>query len=123
MTEPTVESGPDLMVLAAELAADLADVTSEGDGGVVTYRRGATVFARVSPDALDLRLPADIAEAALRTPDTAPGEPAGRAGAPPLAAPGWVRFSPKGRERHVTDRAAAWFHTAWRHAGGGESVA
>jgi hypothetical protein len=114
------------MVLAADLAADLADVTSEGDGGVVTYRRGATVFARVSPDALDLRLPADIAEAALRTPDTAPADVPGRPAGPPPAAPaalGWVRFSPHGRERHVMDRAAAWLHTAWRHAGGGEPAA
>ena len=101
-------SGPDLMVLAAELAAELDDVGSAGDGGVVAYRRGSTVFARVSADALEVRLPPDIADAALRTPDT-------------LALPegvGWLRFTPVGRERHVVDRATAWFQMAWRHAAG-----
>jgi hypothetical protein len=100
--------GPDLMVLAAEMAAELDDVSSAGDEGVVTYRRGGTVFARVSADALEVRLPADIADAALRTPDTA-ALPGGT---------GWLRFAPLGRERHVVDRATAWFQMAWRHAGG-----
>jgi hypothetical protein len=100
--------GPDLMVLTADLAAELEDVSSDGEGGIVTYRRGGTIFARVSADALEMRLPADIADAALGTPDTVtlPG------GA------GWLRFSPQGRERHVVDRASAWFLTAWRHAAG-----
>jgi hypothetical protein len=53
-----------------------------------------------------VRLPTEIAAAALRTPDTAP-DPDDR---------GWVRFSPTTAEGHVTDRAAAWFRTAWRHA-------
>lgn len=100
--------GPDLMVLIADLAAESDGVSSSGDGGIVSYQRGAVLFARVSADALEVRLPADIADAALRTPDTAaiPGEP------------GWLRFSPRGRERHVVDRATAWFQLAWRHAGG-----
>jgi hypothetical protein len=104
MSEPF---GPDLMVLSADLAAELGDVSSSGDGGVVSYQRTGTIFARVSADTLEVRLPADIADAALRTPDTSP-------------IPGdtsWVRFTPRGRERHVTDRAAAWFEMAWRHAG------
>ena len=100
--------GPDLMVLAADLAAELDDVSSAGDEGVVSYRRGGTVFARVSADALEVRLPADIADAALRTPDTA-ALPGGA---------GWLRFAPLGRERHVLDRATAWFQMAWRHAAG-----
>lgn len=96
------------MVLVADLAAESDDVSSSGDEGIVSYRRGAVLFARVSADALDVRLPADIADAALRTPDTAaiPGDV------------GWLRFSPRGRERHVVDRATAWFQMAWRHAGG-----
>jgi hypothetical protein len=104
----TEESGPDLMVLVAEVAAEMGEVTSSGDGGVVAYQVAGVVFARVSADALDVRLPADIADAALRTPDTAavPGDA------------GWLRFSPRGRERHVVDRATAWFQMAWRHAGG-----
>jgi hypothetical protein len=98
--------GPDLMVLVADLAAEAEGVSSSGDKGIVSYRRGAVLFARVSADALEVRLPADIADAALRTPDTT-----ALAGAP-----GWLRFSPRGRERHVTDRASAWFQMAWRHA-------
>ena len=105
-------TGPDLMALAAELAAELEDVHASGEGGIVTYDRGATVFARVSADAIEVRLPDDIAEAALRTPDTLP-----------LSGVGWLRFEPQGRERHVTDRASAWFQTAWRHAGAPPEVA
>ena len=98
----------DLLVLAAELADELGDVTVSGDGGVVSYRRGDAVFAQATADALELRLPEDIAEAALRTPDTfaVPGRA------------GWVRFVPTDDERHVSDRATAWFQTAWRHAEG-----
>jgi hypothetical protein len=97
------------MVLTAELAGDLEGVVRDGDGGRVSYRRGETVFARVSADALEVRLPEDIADAAERTPDTV---------AIPGAA-GWVRFAPRGAEQHVTDRATAWFETAWRHADDG----
>ena len=58
---------------------------------------------------MELRLPEDIAEAALNTPDTVPVS--GQAG--------WVRLEPVGVEGHVIDRASAWFLTAWRHAEGG----
>jgi hypothetical protein len=104
------------MVLAAELVAELGDVTSDGDGGVVSYRRDEVLFAMVSADALEVRLPPDIAEAAVRTPDTVSLTAA--PGSPPPGGPGWVRFSPRGHERHVVDRASAWFRTAWRHARG-----
>ena len=104
----TDEPALDLQTLAAELASDLEGVSVSGDGGVVAYQRGEAVFARATPDALELRLPEDIAEAALRTPDTL---------AVP-AQPGWVRFVPLDGERHVIDRATAWFQTAWRHAEG-----
>jgi hypothetical protein len=103
----TDDPAPDLADLAASVVAELGEVTVAGDGGVTVYRRGATVFARATIDALELRLPEDIAEAALRTPDTlaVPGQP------------GWVRFVPNDTERHVIDRATAWLQTAWRHAG------
>jgi len=101
------EAAPDLMVLVAELAAELGDTSAVGDHGVVAYQRAEQEFARVSADALEVRLPEDIAEAALRTPDTSMVVGSG----------GWVRFTPRGTERHVTDRAAAWFRTAWRYAG------
>jgi hypothetical protein len=101
--EPTL----DFEELTTELAADLEGISVSSDGGVLTYRRGRAAFARAAAVALEVRLPEDIAEAALRTPDTY--DVAGQ--------PGWVRFAPTGGERHVIDRAAAWFQTAWRHAG------
>jgi hypothetical protein len=102
-----VDGAPDLADLAATVVVELDDVTVTGDGGVTVYSRGDTVFARATVEALELRLPEDIAEAALRTPDTlpVPGQT------------GWVRFVPSDGERHVIDRAAAWLQTAWRHAG------
>jgi hypothetical protein len=102
------EPALDLQALAAELVSELEDVAVSDDGGVIVYQRGEAVFARATHDALELRLPEDIADAALRTPDTfaVPGQP------------GWVRFVPPDHERHVIDRAMAWFQTAWRHAEG-----
>jgi len=105
MTENENEA-PDLAGLCAELADELDGVVSSSDGETTTYSRGEGAFARASCSRLEVRLPADIAEAALNTPDTVL-DPDDR---------GWVRFTPKGGERHVTDRATAWFQTAWRHA-------
>ena len=97
----------DLVELLDALAAQLGEVTESRDGGATAYERVGTRFARSSPEGIELRLPPDIAEAALRTPDTE--AVAGQ--------PGWVRFRPRSTERHVSDRAEAWFRTAWRHAG------
>ena len=102
----TDTSRPDLAGLCADLSAELDEVSSSTDGDVVAYSRGGAVFARVSGAMLAVRLPVDIAEAALRTPDTTI-DPHDR---------GWVLFTPRADERHVTDRAAAWFETSWRHA-------
>jgi len=102
----TDNAAPDLAGLCADVAAELEEVTSSADGGVTSYARGTAVFARVTDARLEVRLPADIAEAALRTPDTVL-DPEDR---------GWVRFTPPDSERHVTDRASAWFEIAWRHA-------
>ena len=100
-------SEPALEGLIAQLADELEDVTISRQDAVSTYERAGSAFARHSADALEVRLPEDIGEAALRTPDTAtmPGQP------------GWIRFAPRSSERHVRDRAEAWFTTAWRHAG------
>ena len=103
----TNEAAPDLAGLCAELADELDEVSSSADGDAIVYERGGAAFARLTASVLEVRLPADIAEAALRTADTA------KAGGQ-----GWVRFTPRFAERHVTDRASAWFVTAWRHAAG-----
>jgi hypothetical protein len=102
----TTDGAPDLAGLCVELADELDEVSSSADGGVTAYARGGAVFARVSGLTMEIRLPADIADAALRTPDTVV-DPDDR---------GWVRFTPADDERHVIDRATAWFQTAWRHA-------
>ena len=102
----TIDGAPDLAGLCAELADELDEVSSAADGDVVAYARGGAVFARVAGSTFEVRLPADIADAALRTPDTAL-DPEDR---------GWLRFTPTDDERHATDRAAAWFQTACRHA-------
>ena len=96
----------DLVALCGELASDLDNISTVSEGGATTYSRGGALFARASATSLEVRLPGDIAEAALRTPDTATAEERG-----------WIRFTPGDAERHVTDRAEAWFRTAWRHAG------
>ena len=100
------DARPDLAGLCADLAVELDEVSSTVGGETVTYARSDLVFARVDRGALQLRLPVDIAEAALNTPDTAL-DPNDR---------GWLRFSPSDAEPHVFDRAEAWFRIAWRHA-------
>jgi hypothetical protein len=104
----TDHGAPDLAGLCVELAGELDEVTSSAEDGGTTFRRAGTPFARASGSVLDVRLPEDIADAAARTTDTVE-----------LDEPGWVRFAPDSSERHVVDRATAWFETGWRHAGGG----
>jgi hypothetical protein len=70
--------------------------------------RAGRPFARVARNVIEVRLPADIARAAMRTPDAGPSS----------LGQGWVRFSPRSTEPHVMDRARAWLITAWRHTAG-----
>src|SRR5262245_2339206 len=98
--------------LVASIAPFLDEVVASEDAasGMMVYRRGEREIARMDAQALEVRLPPDVADAASRTPDTVAigGEP------------GWIRFTPTSAERHVADRAEAWFRTAWRHAGADE---
>lgn len=102
----TTDGALDFTGLCAEIADELDEVAASPDGAGIAFARGGTVFARVSEQALELRLPVEIAAAALRTPDTTV-DPDDR---------GWVRFAPDSNAQHVSDRARAWFQTAWRHA-------
>ena len=102
----TENAAPDLAGLCAELASELDEVTSSSEGGVVAYARSGVEFARADGPTLRVRLPVDIADAARNTPDTAL-DPDDR---------GWLVFSPASDDRHVTDRASAWFRIAWKHA-------
>jgi hypothetical protein len=102
----TDDSAPDLAGLCADCAAELDDAAGSSDGSVTVYAREGIEFARVRGGILRLRLPVDIAEAALNTPDTSLA-PEDR---------GWLMFAPATAEPHVIDRAKAWFHIAWKHA-------
>jgi hypothetical protein len=97
---------PDLAGLCAGLAPELDEVTSSSDGAALVYTREGIEFARVEGATLRVRLPVDIAEAALNTPDTKL-DPDDR---------GWLIFTPADAQRHVIDRASAWFRLAWKHA-------
>ena len=100
------ENRPDLAALCAGCAAELDDATGTTDGDTTAYAREGVEFARVEGVTLRVRLPVDIAEAALNTPDTQL-DPDDR---------GWLLFTPADAERHVIDRATAWFRIAWKHA-------
>ncbi len=85
-----------------ELIAETPDVTESGG----EYARAAVVFAaRPAPNAVELRLGPDIAEAALNTPHTAPS-PRG---------PDWVRLETNDWSA-AHDRLEAWYRVAWRLA-------
>jgi hypothetical protein len=101
--------GTRIAELIASIVPFLDDVEVATAGGRVVYRRGTLEIARSDGTALEVRLPPDIADAATRTPDTEAV----------TGQPGWIRFTPRSNERHVADRAEAWFRTAWRHAGEG----
>jgi hypothetical protein len=102
----TGDTKPDLVALCAACAAELEDATGLADGAAAVYTREGVEFARVEGATLRVRLPVDIAEAALNTPATKL-DPDDR---------GWLMFSPSSDERHVIDRATAWFRLAWKHA-------
>jgi hypothetical protein len=89
-------------VLAA-LVAETADVKLR-DG---EYSRAGVVFAaRPRPAAVELRLGAEIAEAAVNTPNAATS-PRGL---------DWVLLEPKSWT-DASDRLEAWYRVAWRLAG------
>jgi hypothetical protein len=93
----------------ASLLDEAADVETPADR---EYARGGTTFAaRPAEDVVELRLGEDIADAAMRTPDTN-SSPRG---------PGWVRFAPREWDDHAFDRLEAWFLVAWRMAAGRQS--
>lgn len=91
-----------------EMASRLAGVERRQDGGSVIFLRASQPFAVVEGDSVAFRLDPLIAAAAAATPDAAPS-PRGKE---------WVQFSPRELDRFATDRATAWFESAWRRAGG-----
>jgi len=100
--------------LAEALAAAAAGLEPierrPGTGGSVEYLRAGRLLAvlETGGSAASFLLSAAVAEAALRTPDTAPST-RGR---------GWITLRPALLDGHAVDRASAWLESAWRHAGG-----
>jgi hypothetical protein len=89
---------------AAEQLDDV-DVVTFGEG--VEWRRDGRPFAAVARGVAEFQLDPQVAQAAVRTPDT---ERSNRG-------PDWVRFSPEALDGHALDRAQAWLASAWRRAG------
>ena len=102
--------GPAGRGLLAELVLAVVDQLAgvdriDDDDGAV-WRRAGRPFAALASVALEVRLQAPVAHAALRTPDTAASK----------RGEGWVRFAPASLDRFAADRVAAWLESAWRHA-------
>ena len=96
-------------VLAA--AADEAEVVAEpdhGGGGGVAWVAGGRRFTTLDETGAiaSFRLDAELAGAALRTPDVKAS----------FLGPEWVEFRPSAMDDHAADRAAAWFLAAFRRA-------
>lgn len=93
-----------LAVVAARLGSHEFRIDTEG----TEYRRADRPFALVEKHGrrASFRLPAAVASAAVRTPDTLPSD----------RGPGWVTLEPIVLDGHAIDRAVAWFESAWRHA-------
>jgi hypothetical protein len=89
------------------LVGELEEVRRREVGMTVEYDRAGIVFAAREAGRLSFRLRADIAEHALRTPETSKS-PRGRE---------WVTLASEATDTFTVDRAAAWFESAWRLAG------
>jgi hypothetical protein len=90
--------------LLAELLDETADVSLSATR---EYAHDGVAFAhRTGEETIDLKLGAEIGEAALRTPDT---HPSGRG-------PDWISFTPKAWDDMAADRLRAWFRVAWKLA-------
>lgn len=99
-------SSDDLKTSLGDLLAELLDETLEVElSATREYAHNGVAFAhRTDEETIDLRLGAEIGEAALRTPDTHPSS----------RGKDWVAFAPKVWDSLAADRLKAWFRVAWR---------
>ena len=95
-----------MAALLETAAGELEPIDRNERDDWVEWGIGGVVFAAVSGDRAEFRLARPVAAAALRTPDTAPSD----------RGPDWVSFAPAALDRHASDRAVAWFGSAWRRA-------
>jgi hypothetical protein len=110
MTDDGIHNGhaqaPSLTDAIDRLADELDDIHRHESGTLIEYVRGATVFAVRQGTIAGFRLRSDVAEAALRTPDTVRSS----------RGPGWITLQPRIVDAFALDRALAWFESAWRLA-------
>jgi hypothetical protein len=81
-----------------------------GDGAETTWSLGGSIFATLSPDGATASFLLDpiVANAAARTPDVTRSR----------RGEGWVDMTPRVVDRHVYDRARAWFLSGHRRLTG-----
>ncbi len=94
----------------ADALDDVAEFIVDGDGYRVEV--AGSLAAVVEPDAVEVRLRAAVADAALRTAD-ATASARGR---------GWVRYAPTDLDDFARDRAIAWLDSAVRLAAEGAEL-
>jgi hypothetical protein len=107
VTIPDRSSTSTLESVVAELLEGLPELATAPGGAGRSWTREDVEFAVVGPLGVELRLDAQVALAAARTPDAAPS-PRG---------PEWVRFNPRELDGHALDRLRAWVDLAYRRAG------
>ena len=98
---------PSLPAYVAEVIVDLPESRSQSIDGVVTWSRGGRPFAALGANGIEICLDRAIAEAAARTPDTAPSS----------RGADWIRFNPHELDGHALDRLRAWLELGYRRAG------
>jgi hypothetical protein len=97
-----------LAELFEEAGSSVGAVDHRDVGGGVEYVVDGRPFAALAGGTAEFRLEPLVGRAALGTPDAMPS-PRG---------PEWVAFRPGDLDRFASDRATAWFLSAWRHARG-----
>ncbi|MBI2776542.1 MAG: hypothetical protein HYX57_04640 [Chloroflexi bacterium] len=101
---------PDALLEAVEtMIAGLDGTASSEVAGGMEWHRDGRPFATLDGSRVVVRVGAAIAAAAIRTPDTMPGDPG----------PDWVAFEPAALDEHALDRLEAWLTAAWRRAAPG----
>jgi hypothetical protein len=94
--------------LFEEAGSTLGTVDRREANGGLEFLVDGRPFAALAGGTAEFRLEPVVARAALGTPDAMPS-PRG---------PDWVAFRPSELDRFASDRATAWFLSAWRHARG-----
>ena len=89
------------------LSGELDGVARVETGGAVEFRRGGIPFVVCEGTGYCFRLRAEIAQAGLRTPQTAPS----------ARGDDWIWLDTSVRDEYTLDRTRAWFELAWRLAG------